>query len=105
MVKSFIILALLGSLLLSSASHAEEVTDKEKTLKNKEESKMSDEKLSGKWDQLVGSLKEKWGKLTDQDLEKVKGKKDKLVGLIKEKYGDTKEEIEEAINKLLDKLK
>ena len=53
--------------------------------------KMSNEKLSAKWDKLVGSLREQWGHLTDQDLEKVKGKKDQLIGLIKEKYADSKE--------------
>jgi uncharacterized protein YjbJ (UPF0337 family) len=60
--------------------------------------------FEGKWDQMIGSIKEAWGNLTDQDLEKVKGKKDQLVGLIEEKYGETKEEIETKINKLLDKL-
>ena len=65
---------------------------------------MSEDKLQGKWNQLVGSIKESWGNLTDQDLEKVKGKKDKLIGLIQEKYGDTKDTIEETINKLLDTL-
>lgn len=84
-----------------------------RNLKIKEEA--MGEKLSAKWDQAVGSLKEQWGNLTDQDLEKVKGKKDQLVGLIKEKYADSKEgakekyadskeAIEKKINELLDKL-
>jgi uncharacterized protein YjbJ (UPF0337 family) len=68
------------------------------------DSPMSEEKLKGKWDQLVGKLKESWGNLTDQDLEKVKGKKDQLIGLIQEKYGETKEKVEEKVNALLDKL-
>lgn len=104
MARCFFILALLVGLFLSSKPNAEEVADKEKNLKMKEESKMSDDKLMGKWNHLVGSIKEHWGKLTDQDLEKVKGKKDKLIGLIQEKYGETKEVIEDKINKLLDKL-
>jgi uncharacterized protein YjbJ (UPF0337 family) len=62
------------------------------------------DKLTGKWHQAVGSIKENWGKLTDQDLEKVKGKKDQLVGLIEEKYGHSKEAVEKKINQLLDKL-
>jgi uncharacterized protein YjbJ (UPF0337 family) len=65
---------------------------------------MSNDKFEGKWNQIVGSIKEGWGNLTDQDLEKVKGKKDQLVGLIQEKYGETKESIEDKINKLLDKM-
>ncbi|AIL13175.1 hypothetical protein IM40_06155 [Candidatus Paracaedimonas acanthamoebae] len=61
------------------------------------------DKLAGKWNQIVGSVKETWGELTDQDLDKVKGKKDQLVGLIQEKYGAAKEEIEHKINQWLDK--
>lgn len=105
MIKGSLILALLCSVLLSSTTQAMDArSTKEHNLKMKEENKMSDEKLLGKWNRLVGSLKEKWGDLTDQDLEKVKGKKDKLVGLIQEKYGETKEAIEKKINELLDKL-
>lgn len=65
---------------------------------------MNQDQFGGKWDQMIGSIKESWGKLTDQDLEKVKGKKDQLVGLIQEKYGETKEAIEDKINKLLEKF-
>lgn len=65
---------------------------------------MSQEKFDGKWDQIVGSLKEAWGDLTDQDLESVKGKKDKFIGLVQEKYGETKEAIEKKVNSFLDKL-
>lgn len=65
---------------------------------------MNQDKVEGKWDQLIGSIKELWGNLRDQDLEKVKGKKDKLVGLIEEKYGDAKDAMEDKINKLLNKL-
>jgi len=65
---------------------------------------MNEDQIIGKWDQLIGSLKESWGDLTDQDLERVKGKKDELIGLIEEKYGETKEAIEDHINQLLEKL-
>ena len=37
-------------------------------------------------------MKEKWGKLTDDDLDVIAGKQDQLVGKIQEKYGITKEE-------------
>ncbi len=111
MKKSLLISALLCGMYLSNISNAAEThQEKEKNLKLEEE-KMSNEKLSAKWDKLVGSLREQWGNLTDQDLEKVKGKKDQLIALIKEKYADSKEKyneskeaIEEKINELLDKL-
>ena len=104
MTKSFLIISLLTCLTFSSLSYAEEKNESKETLKIKEKKEMSDDKLLGKWNQLVGHLKESWGNLTDQDLEKVKGKRDQLIGLIQEKYGETKEIIEEKINTLLDKL-
>jgi len=53
---------------------------------------MNSDQMEGKWKQLKGSVKEKWGKLTDDDLDVIAGKQDQLVGKIQEKYGITKEE-------------
>jgi len=58
--------------------------------------------IAGKWQQLVGKVKEQWGKLTDDDLKAVEGKFDKLTGLIREKYGYTKEKAEEEYNRFYD---
>ena len=48
--------------------------------------------VEGKWKQLKGQVKQKWGRLTDDDLDVIGGKKDQLVGKIQEKYGMTKDE-------------
>lgn len=61
---------------------------------------MNNDQFEGKWDQLKGNVREKWGKLTDDDMEQAKGKRENLVGKIQEHYGDTKE----AIGKKLDEL-
>lgn len=66
---------------------------------------MNWEQLEGKWDQLVGKAKEKWGQLTDDELTAIKGKGEQLIGKIQEKYGYTKEQAEKEINEWLDKLK
>ena len=42
-------------------------------------------------------MKEKWGKLTDDDLEVIEGKKDQLVGRLQERYGYTKEQAEKEL--------
>ena len=53
---------------------------------------MNSDQMAGKWKQLKGSVKEKWGKLTDDDLDVIDGKTDQLQGRIQERYGVTKEE-------------
>ena len=59
---------------------------------------MNWDEVSGKWTQMQGAVKEKWGKLTNDDLTMIGGKKDKLVGKIQERYGITKEAAEEQVN-------
>lgn len=54
--------------------------------------------VEGKWNQVKGSVKEKWGDLTDDELTEVAGKKDKLAGKLQEKYGWTKEEADDQLN-------
>jgi uncharacterized protein YjbJ (UPF0337 family) len=59
---------------------------------------MNWEQAEGKWQQLKGLTKTKWGKLTDTDLEFIAGKRDQLVGKIQERYGIAKEEAEKQVN-------
>ena len=49
---------------------------------------------------MRGQIKEWLGKLTDDDLEKISGKFDKLIGLLQEKYGYTQQLAEEEFNRL-----
>ena len=51
--------------------------------------------LKGKWSELKGEVKKRWGKLTDDDLMVISGKKEKLVGALQTKYGYSKEKAEE----------
>ncbi len=55
--------------------------------------------IQGKWEQLKGSVKEKWGDLTDDELTEVSGQQDKLSGKLQEKYGWTKERANDEINR------
>ncbi len=63
---------------------------------------MNWDQVAGNWKQLKGQVKEKWGKLTDDDLDVVAGKRDQLVGKIQERYGITKEEAEKEFKKPLE---
>ena len=53
---------------------------------------MNWDQIEGKWKQAGGRIKEKWGKLTDDDLQVIAGKRDQLVGKIQERYGIAKDE-------------
>ena len=57
--------------------------------------------LKSQWNQLRGKVKEKWGKLTDDDLDTVKGQFDQLVGIVQEKYELTRSKAEAEVNEFL----
>lgn len=59
---------------------------------------MNWDQVEGKWKQASGKAKEKWGKLTDDDLQRISGKRDQLVGRIQERYGIAKEEAERQVD-------
>ena len=63
---------------------------------------MNRDQVEGNWKQLTGTLKEKWGKLTDDDLTMAQGKADILAGRLQERYGMTKEEAQKQLNEFLD---
>ena len=63
------------------------------------------DKIAGKWKQLKGALRSRWGKLTDDELEHIAGERDKLVGKIQERYGIAKEEAERQLNEWVDEVR
>jgi len=52
--------------------------------------------IKGDWNITKGKLKQKWAKLTDDDLQYVDGKQDELFGRIQKCTGETREAIEKA---------
>ncbi len=63
---------------------------------------MNEDILKGKWSEMKGEAKKKWGKLTDDDLMVISGEKEKLVGVLQTKYGYAKEKAEEEYKSFLD---
>jgi uncharacterized protein YjbJ (UPF0337 family) len=59
---------------------------------------MNWDQIEGKWKQSAGVVKQKWGKLTDDDLTVIAGKKDQLVGKIQERYGIAKEAAQKQVD-------
>ena len=54
---------------------------------------MNSNQLEGKWKQLKGSVKEKWGKLTDDDLDVIAGKHDQLLGKMRKGTGSRRKRL------------
>jgi uncharacterized protein YjbJ (UPF0337 family) len=59
---------------------------------------MNSDQLQGKWKQVKGSVKERWGKLTDDDIDIINGKHDQLVGKIQERYGIAKDAAQKQVD-------
>jgi uncharacterized protein YjbJ (UPF0337 family) len=55
---------------------------------------MNEDILKGKWLEIRGRVKEKWGKLTDNDFGEIEGRNEKLLGLLQKKYGCIKDKAE-----------
>jgi len=56
--------------------------------------------LQGQWNKLRGQVKEKWGQLTDDDLQIHGGNIDQLIGRIQQRTGESREAIESFLNDL-----
>lgn len=58
---------------------------------------MNWEQIEGKWREYKGQIKQRWGKLTDDDLKVIDGKRDVLAGKLLASYGNSKEQVEKEI--------
>ena len=59
---------------------------------------MNSDQLQGKWKQMKGTIKERWGKLTDDDVDVINGQSEQLIGRIQEKYGIAKDEAQKQVD-------
>jgi len=66
---------------------------------------MNWDQIAGNWKQFQGKVKEKWGKLTDDDLTTISGKREQLAGLLQNKYGYGKEQAEKELHEFSSALK
>lgn len=58
---------------------------------------MNWDRIEGNWKQFKGSVKEQWGKITDDQLDVIAGKRAQLTGKIQESYGISKELAEKQV--------
>lgn len=64
---------------------------------------MNKDTFEGKWHELKGKVKEKWGKLTDDDLTKINGKREALLGKLQTHYGYAKDKAEKELSDFFDR--
>ena len=53
--------------------------------------------LKGKWKELKGDMTNKWGKLTDDDVNQIQGDTEKLIGKLQQRYGMTREQAQKEV--------
>jgi uncharacterized protein YjbJ (UPF0337 family) len=65
--------------------------------RRKPECVMDWNRIEGNWKQFKGQAKEKWGRLTDDDLDVINGRQDQLEGKIQERYGLAKDQAKKNV--------
>ncbi|KQI70555.1 general stress protein CsbD [Loktanella sp. 5RATIMAR09] len=65
---------------------------------------MNWDQIEGKWKEMSGSVKAKWGELTEDDIAEVDGNREALEGKIQAKYGKSKEEAKKEVDAFIDTL-
>ena len=61
--------------------------------------------LKGRWTQVKGDIRSKWGKLTDDDVTQIQGDTEKMIGKLQERYGLKREQAEKDLNDFLNQRK
>jgi len=59
---------------------------------------MNSQQLKGEWTVIKGKVREKWGKLTDDDLDVIAGRRDQLVGTLQKRYGMARDAVEKQVD-------
>jgi uncharacterized protein YjbJ (UPF0337 family) len=70
-----------------------------------EEMTMDWNRVEGNWKQVKGKAKEKWGKLTDDDLNVIEGRREQLEGKLQQRYGFAKDQVKKDVDDWFNTLK
>ena len=65
---------------------------------------MNWDQVEGNWKNVKGQIRQKWGKLTDDELEQAKGRRERIVAAIQKRYGDQREAVENQVDHLISKM-
>jgi uncharacterized protein YjbJ (UPF0337 family) len=59
---------------------------------------MNWDQIEGSWKELKGKVRQKWGKLTDDEVDQISGKREELVGRLQKKYGYARDAAEREVD-------
>jgi uncharacterized protein YjbJ (UPF0337 family) len=59
---------------------------------------MNWDQMKGNWKEFSGKVREKWGDLTDDELESARGRRDQFEGTLQKKYGWAKEQAQRELD-------
>ena len=62
---------------------------------------MNSDRIEGNWKEMKGKVQQKWGKLTDDDLDKIDGRREELIGKVQQAYGKSRDEAEREVDSYL----
>jgi uncharacterized protein YjbJ (UPF0337 family) len=62
-------------------------------------------RVEGNWKEVKGKVKEKWAKLTDDDLTAINGQRDQLEGRLQKRYGYAKDQARKDVDTWFSALK
>lgn len=65
---------------------------------------MNWDRVQGNWKQVMGKAREKWGKLSNDDIDVIGGRRDQLVGRLQERYGIAKDVAQKQADEWADAL-
>ncbi len=54
----------------------------------------------GAWNRLKGKVRERWGEITDQELEEARGNWEQFKGFIQQKTGEAADTVERKLNEM-----
>jgi uncharacterized protein YjbJ (UPF0337 family) len=59
---------------------------------------MNEDTLKGQWMQFKGKVRQRWGKLTNDDLDQIQGRAEQLIGKLQERYGIERDEAKRQVD-------
>jgi uncharacterized protein YjbJ (UPF0337 family) len=62
------------------------------------------DKIQGNWKQFKGSVRERWGELTDDDFDRIAGDREQFIGRVQERYGITRDQAERDVDTFVQNL-